>query len=75
MPLVGFEPTIKALERVKKVHVLDCAANVIGTCISNRVCDIAYTWIPRCLISIYEENGDSLEQLVIFKHFSDSIGS
>jgi hypothetical protein len=31
MPQVGFEPTIPAFERVKKVHALDGAAIVIGT--------------------------------------------
>jgi hypothetical protein len=31
MPRVGFEPTIPAFERAKTVHVLDCAATVIGS--------------------------------------------
>jgi hypothetical protein len=30
MPRVGFEPTIPAFERAKTVHVLHCAATVIG---------------------------------------------
>jgi hypothetical protein len=30
MPWVGFEPTISAFERAKKVHSLDGAATVIG---------------------------------------------
>jgi hypothetical protein len=30
MPRVGFEPTIPAFERTKTVHLLDCAAIVIG---------------------------------------------
>jgi hypothetical protein len=30
MPLVGFEPTIKAFERAKTVHALDRAATTIG---------------------------------------------
>jgi hypothetical protein len=30
MPRVGFEPTIPLFERVKTVHVLDCAATVMG---------------------------------------------
>jgi hypothetical protein len=32
MPLVGFEPTIPALERAKTVHALELAATVIGYC-------------------------------------------
>jgi hypothetical protein len=31
MPWMGFEPTIPAFERAKKVYALDRAANVIGT--------------------------------------------
>jgi hypothetical protein len=27
---MGFEPTIRALERAKTVHALDCTATVIG---------------------------------------------
>jgi hypothetical protein len=30
MPLVGFEPMTPVFERAKTVHVLDCAAAVIG---------------------------------------------
>jgi hypothetical protein len=30
MPLVGFEPTIPALERAKTLHALDRATTVIG---------------------------------------------
>jgi hypothetical protein len=30
MPRVGFEPMIPVFERAKTVHVLDCAAIVIG---------------------------------------------
>jgi hypothetical protein len=30
MPQVGFEPTIPVFQRAKTVHVLDCAATVIG---------------------------------------------
>jgi hypothetical protein len=29
-PQVGFESVIQVFERAKKVHVLDCAATVIG---------------------------------------------
>jgi hypothetical protein len=31
MPLVGFEPTIPALQQAKTVHALDRAATVIGS--------------------------------------------
>jgi hypothetical protein len=31
MPRMGFEPTISVFERAKTVHVLDCAATVIGS--------------------------------------------
>jgi hypothetical protein len=33
MPEVGFEPTIPAFERAKRVHALARAATVIGICI------------------------------------------
>jgi hypothetical protein len=31
MPRVGFELTIRVLERAKTIHVVDCAAIVVGT--------------------------------------------
>jgi hypothetical protein len=31
MPTVGFEPTISVFERVKTIHALDRAANVIDS--------------------------------------------
>jgi hypothetical protein len=35
MPRVGFEPTITVFERTKTVHVLGCAATVIGLIMNN----------------------------------------
>jgi hypothetical protein len=48
MPQVGFEPTIPAFERVKKVHALDRVATVIGGTrgIASRILNLGTRWKP-----------------------------
>jgi hypothetical protein len=40
MPLVGFEHKTPVIERVKTVHTLNCATNVIGASLNNKIKNI-----------------------------------
>jgi hypothetical protein len=57
MPRVGLEPTFPAFERAKTVHVLDRAANVIGslmTCCMELIMEIVMSsTLESCLPHIF----------------------
>jgi hypothetical protein len=68
MPQVEFEPTIPLFERAKTVHILDRAANVIGSFPSisaNLLLDLIFG--SEVGATCFSETSDSLRTILIYK--------